>query len=130
MSRFDDLLFGKSKPKRRKRQKILKGDLTKVMQRQKSKCALCGRKLTEHPKNYDIDHKKPLSEGGTNSIRNLQAICAICHKQKSDREKTKKARTRRKNKAKKADDPFGVAALFGTPSRRGRKKKTKSIWDI
>jgi 5-methylcytosine-specific restriction endonuclease McrA len=127
MSLFGDL-FKEEKP-RRKRQRILEDDLTKVMQRQKFKCAMCPRKLTDHPKNYEIDHKKPLSEGGTNNVRNLQALCKFCHSQKSDKETSKKARKRRKEKRQREDDPFTLENILAAPKRR-RGRKRKSMWDI
>jgi len=51
------------------------------------KCADCG---TEHEdiRNFDIDHKKPISQGGTNVPHNLQPLCKQCHKNKSAFEKT------------------------------------------
>lgn len=34
---------------------------------------------------YEIDHIVPLSEGGSNEITNLQALCLMCHRVKSNR---------------------------------------------
>jgi hypothetical protein len=36
---------------------------------------------------FDIDHKKPLANGGTNSLSNLQALCKNCHQEKTKTEK-------------------------------------------
>lgn len=52
------------------------------------KCAGCGEEH-EDIRKFDIDHKKPLSEGGNNTIANLQPLCKSCHKIKSASEKTK-----------------------------------------
>ena len=34
----------------------------------------------------EVDHKIPIFEGGTNCITNLQAVCACCHRAKSNSE--------------------------------------------
>jgi hypothetical protein len=47
------------------------------------KCPLNGLPFDES--GYDIDHIKPLSEGGTNETSNLQALCLMCHRVKSNR---------------------------------------------
>ena len=46
-------------------------------------CPLNGLSFDES--GYDIDHVKPLSEGGTNETSNLQALCLMCHRVKSNR---------------------------------------------
>jgi 5-methylcytosine-specific restriction endonuclease McrA len=38
-------------------------------------------------KHFEIDHIKPLTNGGTNDVDNLQLLCKSCHKEKSMREK-------------------------------------------
>lgn len=64
-----------------------------VAKRRGAVCASCGEKLAsvvkeggpEYP-NYDqmdIDHIRPLSEGGTDHADNLQVLCKPCHRQKS-----------------------------------------------
>jgi len=47
------------------------------------KCPLNGLPFDES--GYEIDHIKPLSEGGTNETSNLQALCLMCHRVKSNR---------------------------------------------
>lgn len=42
-----------------------------------SKCAICGT-----PHNLVIDHKTPISRGGTSEIENLQALCQPCNSRK------------------------------------------------
>ena len=37
----------------------------------------------------DVDHKIPISEGGTNCITNLHAVCACCHRVKSSLERAR-----------------------------------------
>ena len=45
-------------------------DLRKLLEMQGYKCALSGVRL--EPKNAELDHKVPLSRGGTNDLGNLQ----------------------------------------------------------
>ena len=45
-------------------------------------CAVCG-KVTDHT---EIDHIKPLWDGGTDEIENLQVLCYKCHQKKSAEE--------------------------------------------
>lgn len=52
-----------------------------IAYRQQYKCAECAELL--HPKAMDIDHVKPLSEGGEDTPENCQALCANCHAKKS-----------------------------------------------
>lgn len=46
------------------------GDLRKLLEVQGYKCALSGVRL--EPKSSELDHKIPLSRGGTNKLGNLQ----------------------------------------------------------
>ncbi|OGF65671.1 MAG: hypothetical protein A2Y62_12345 [Candidatus Fischerbacteria bacterium RBG_13_37_8] len=50
-------------------------------------CQLCGKahKLDNWGITWEIDHIKPLSRGGTNSIKNLALLCKSCNRRKSDR---------------------------------------------
>ncbi|WP_316743739.1 AAA family ATPase [Pedobacter antarcticus] len=50
-------------------------------------CADCGSEYDDIRK-FDIDHKKPLADGGNNTIMNLQPLCKQCHKNKSAFEKS------------------------------------------
>lgn len=49
------------------------------------KCEACRINLVE--RDFDIDHKIPIANGGKNSIDNLQPLCRNCHKIKSSKEK-------------------------------------------
>jgi len=52
----------------------------KVKDQQKSQCAICGQMLGFR---YHIDHKQALCLGGQNVFSNLQALCLICHDNKT-----------------------------------------------
>lgn len=44
------------------------------------RCTICGDHISY--KRFTIDHKRPLCKGGTNDIRNLQAVCSSCNQMK------------------------------------------------
>jgi len=52
-----------------------------VKQRDNFQCVVCGDK-----ENLQIDHKIPLWKGGSNDIKNLQTLCIVHHRQKSQEE--------------------------------------------
>ncbi len=54
-------------------------DIQRLFFRQKGKCSSCGCSII---KGYDVDHKKPLSRGGSNYPRNLQLLCDHCNSSK------------------------------------------------
>jgi 5-methylcytosine-specific restriction endonuclease McrA len=45
-------------------------------------CFYCSRELTEEEKT--VDHKLPVSKGGTNEITNLVICCQTCNSKKSN----------------------------------------------
>lgn len=55
-----------------------------IVSKQEMKCNKCNK---EDKKKLQIDHIKPLASGGSNDISNLQALCASCHKIKTQEEK-------------------------------------------
>ena len=71
-------------------------DKRERMSRQKHRCAECRKKLW-HPilkcglnvkgsVKPHFDHKKPRSRGGSSTLANCQALCPICHDEKSAKE--------------------------------------------
>jgi 5-methylcytosine-specific restriction endonuclease McrA len=42
--------------------------------------------------NLELDHVEPLHRGGTNDYDNLQLLCVDCHKAKTARERSQRAR--------------------------------------
>jgi len=52
-------------------------------------CNICQTEINDS-RLFDIDHKKPLANGGTKSLSNLQALCKNCHQEKTKKEKYEK----------------------------------------
>jgi predicted restriction endonuclease len=53
-----------------------------ILERDGYKCCLCGR--TAEEVKLEVDHKIPVSKGGTDSINNLRTLCIDCNRGKSD----------------------------------------------
>lgn len=53
----------------------------KIFEKSNGYCYYCGRPLT---KSWEIDHKRPLSKGGSNKTPNLVASCHKCNRLKAD----------------------------------------------
>ena len=133
-------IFGERK--NNKRVYLSKADKDKILERQKWKCARCGKTLK--PGRYHIDHKKPLALGGSNSIRNLEALCPDCHhvKTKEDRKKIAKAKKKEKedifssslssaSRRKKGLFDIDVSDIFGSgKKKKGGKKKDVFGFDL
>ncbi|MFH1694700.1 MAG: HNH endonuclease [Patescibacteria group bacterium] len=52
------------------------------------------RGLTKVPKGKEIDHKVPLKDGGTDTLRNLHLIKKTSHKKKTATEARRRAKKR------------------------------------
>lgn len=78
------------KEKKQSRQKVIgylgkvKGlktfEAKEVFQRDRYSCQLCG-----YMQDLTIDHKMPLSKGGSNDLENLWTLCKRCNGKKKDR---------------------------------------------
>lgn len=67
--------------------KALSQDLKNgIIEFQSNKCNCCHSKLHK----YEIDHIIPPSQGGSNDLVNLQALCKSCHKTKTDCESSER----------------------------------------
>jgi hypothetical protein len=56
-----------------------------ILKEQNYKCNACNVSLTEK---YELDHIKPVSNGGGNDRKNLNMLCVACHREKTDNEHT------------------------------------------
>ena len=63
-----------------KRSELTEPTKKRVAYQQRYVCAGCDVLL---PPTYEVDHIIPLALGGTNGLRNLQALCVPCHAQKT-----------------------------------------------
>jgi len=54
--------------------------------------------LDHVPRNKEVDHKMPLKDGGSDTLKNLHLISVKSHKEKTAREARARARARAKNK--------------------------------
>jgi hypothetical protein len=64
------------------RKKFTTEDKEQVLDKSDNKCAGCGCIA----KKYEFDHIRPLANGGTDEIDNLQALCKACHRDKTANE--------------------------------------------
>ena len=64
------------------RKLFTKQERESISKKSDGKCNICGDTLT----NYQIDHIRPLSNGGSNDDTNLQALCIHCHREKTIQE--------------------------------------------
>jgi 5-methylcytosine-specific restriction endonuclease McrA len=56
-----------------------------IFERDNYECQLCYYNLIDKPDLRVIDHKIPLSKGGSNSISNLWLLCNDCDKRKKNK---------------------------------------------
>ena len=74
---------------RRASRYISDGMFFAVLDRDDRECVYCGRELfyddDEEEDNVEIDHKLPISRGGTSDFDNLQATCGHCNERKGDK---------------------------------------------
>lgn len=72
----------KTKPKR-KRTNIPRGMRHEVFKRDNYTCVECGASKDDGA-TLHVDHKVPVSKGGTDELSNLQTLCSDCNLNKSD----------------------------------------------
>lgn len=59
-----------------------KADVDRMCEAQGGGCVYCGRRLSS---GMDVDHKTPLTRGGSNNADNLQLLCKTCNRKKFQR---------------------------------------------
>ena len=77
------MLFDPFAPMTQARKRFHEEVKKKLSTKQGGKCMYCGRKPGDDL--MDIDHKIPLSRGGSNNIRNLQILCRSCNGRKGNK---------------------------------------------
>ena len=71
-------------PPRVKRKRFTQRERRHIASLQDFQCYLCNKGLSRHNlHHFDLDHKIPLSQGGTNEIHNVYALCVECHRDKT-----------------------------------------------
>lgn len=65
-----------------KRRAVSKKIRLLILERDGYRCCLCGRTAKETK--LEVDHKKPVAKGGTDSLNNLWTLCIDCNRGKSD----------------------------------------------
>lgn len=65
-----------------KRKQFNTKERTAVYNKNKGRCAICGRFVPYDE--FTVDHIIPLSKGGTNKLKNLQCTCKTCNLIKQD----------------------------------------------
>ena len=69
--------------------------LAEIVKRQDGGCACCGEPLGTDPRQIEWDHIVPLADGGEDRPDNLQALTKTCHRIKTTREATERAKAKR-----------------------------------
>ena len=67
---------GRDKKLRRQSRKKLR----QVIERDEGRCRMCGLRVGE---SGEIDHIRPIADGGTSDLENLQLLCSSCHSRKT-----------------------------------------------
>lgn len=65
-----------------KRKTFLKSEREFVFRRDNYTCQICGKDLSELPQERVLDHKIPLSQLGSNKMKNIWLLCNNCDKNK------------------------------------------------
>ena len=77
------LLHNKATKPKRKRTNIPRGLRHEVFKRDNYRCVECGASKDDGA-TLHVDHKIPVSKGGTDELSNLQTLCSDCNLNKSD----------------------------------------------
>jgi 5-methylcytosine-specific restriction endonuclease McrA len=82
-------------------------------------CAICGATLEA----FEVDHIQPLSEGGADEFKKLQALCRMCYLQKSEHERLSGLTSKQMFSELQQDVPEGLVDAPG----RSRSSTARSL---
>lgn len=94
----DKNVFGQNKKNKITRKNYSKKQKIKIAKEQNWECNICNEKISLDKYNlclFDIDHIIELAEGGSNKRENLQALCLLCHRKKTNEFRYWAAQTRK-----------------------------------
>lgn len=78
---LNDVQFDKRKEQKKKNRSDMNYKLRyEILKRDKYKCVLCGKKAQDTQ--IEIDHIKPIVNGGNNNKNNLRTLCFECNRGK------------------------------------------------
>lgn len=130
------------KPPKQKR-RLTKADKEYVASKQNWKCANPRCRVLLKAGCYDVDHKQSIEQGGSDSLSNLQALCAKCHREKHVEERMRLKQKRIKESQKpdrRGFFDFGKTDVFLNPRESSvrekrpkttpRKKKKRGFFDF
>lgn len=60
-------------------------DVENIRLRQENRCVYCEKEFGAGPNAFHVDHKTPLSRGGSNDPSNIQVLCPSCNVRKYNR---------------------------------------------
>lgn len=88
---------------------------------QQWRCALCNALLDAR---YEVDHRQGLADGGSNSLSNLQCLCANCHSRKTMWERLKREELVKERRTGRSRyfDPLSICYLGRPPTGPGVSK--------
>lgn len=78
----DETKIVKTTETKTKRKQFNTNERTIIYNRNKGRCAICGRFVPYDE--FTVDHIIPLSKCGTNELKNLQCTCKVCNLIKQD----------------------------------------------
>lgn len=98
---------------RSKASKQFRRNRRKLIERDKKPCVIC---VETDSLKLQLDHIKPVSDGGDDSLENLQVLCEICHRAKT-------ARRVNDNQNQRAQNVRAMRSNRGRMWLRYRRKK-------
>jgi len=104
------------------RRRVTRSSKKRVAARQRWECNDCRRLLDEE---FQVDHIRPLFDGGTNDVVNLQALCPRCHGRKTRREWGEQRERRERRESDKRDDRERVCERYDAARERREMRERR-----